>query len=332
YFVTVCILFVRVDHTLSSNTMAGENNSAVTEFFLVGLTENHNLVPICFVIFLLMYLITCMGNLGMISLIQIDSRLHTPMYYFLNNLAFVDFCYSSTITPKTLSNFLNSKKSISFAGCIAQLFSFVLTASVECLLLAVMAYDRYVAICNPLLYTIIMTKNVCTQLVGVTYIMAFIHALAQTISTFRLSFCHSNVINHYFCDIPPLLKLSCSRTFSNEIVLYTFGTFQGAFLVTLISYIYIISAILRMRSAEGRRKAFSTCGSHLAVVCLFYGTTIATYVRPTSTYSPKKDRVVSMLYGILTPMINPMIYSLRNKEVKKALIKAFNMQRAFLRG
>ncbi|XP_015684653.1 olfactory receptor 1038-like [Protobothrops mucrosquamatus] len=301
--------------------MAGENNSIVTEFFLIGLTENPNLVPVCFVIFLLMYLITCVGNLGMISLIQIDSRLHTPMYYFLNNLAFVDFCYSSTITPRTLTNFLTSKKSISFAGCIAQLFSFVLTASVECLLLAVMAYDRYVAICNPLLYTIIMTKKVCTQLVGVTYIMAFIHALAQTISIFRLSFCHSNVINHYFCDIPPLLKLSCNRTFINEIVLYTFGTFQGIFtsVQIFISYIYIVATILRIRSSEGRHKAFSTCISHLTAVLLFYGTTVFIYVRPISSYSLGRDKIISVFYTMVIPMLNPLIYSLRNREVKDAL-------------
>uniref|UniRef100_A0A8C5RXJ0 Olfactory receptor n=1 Tax=Laticauda laticaudata TaxID=8630 RepID=A0A8C5RXJ0_LATLA len=306
--------------------MAGENNSTVTEFFLVGLTENPNLAPLCFVIFLLMYLITCVGNLGMISLIQIDSRLHTPMYYFLNNLAFVDFCYSSTITPKTLSNFLNSKKSISFAGCIAQLFSFVLTASVDSLLLAVMAYDRYVAICNPLLYTIIMTKKVCTQLVGVTYIMAFIHAFAQTISTFRLSFCHSNVINHYFCDIPPLLKLSCSRIVSNEIVLYTFGTFQGIFtsVQIFISYVYIIATILRIHTSEGRHKAFSTCVSHLAAVLLFYGTTVFIYIRPISSYSLGQDKVISVFYTIVIPMLNPLIYSLRNREVKDALKRILN--------
>ncbi|XP_007440481.1 olfactory receptor 1038-like [Python bivittatus] len=306
--------------------MAGENNSAVTEFFLLGLTENPSLATICFVIFLLMYLITCMGNLGMISLIRFDSQLHTPMYYFLNNLAFVDFCYSSTITPKTLSNFLTSKKLISFAGCVTQLFSFVLTASVECLLLAVMAYDRYVAICNPLLYTVIMTKKACAQLVGVTYIMAFIHALVQTISTFRLSFCHSNVINHYFCDIPPLLKLSCSRTFSNEIVLYTFGTFQGIFtsVQIFISYIYIVAAILRIRSSEGRRKAFSTCVSHLTAVLIFYGTTVFIYVRPISSYSLGRDKVISVFYTMVIPMLNPLIYSLRNQEVKKALKRALN--------
>ncbi|XP_034963904.1 olfactory receptor 8U3-like [Zootoca vivipara] len=303
--------------------MAGENHTVVAEFFLSGLTENPKVALICFLFFLAMYLVTCVGNLGMIALIRIDSRLHTPMYYFLSNLAFVDFCYSSTITPKTLVNFLAVRKAISFGGCIAQLFSFVLTASVECLLLAVMAYDRYVAICNPLLYTVIMTKKVCAQLVGITYLIALIHALAQTISTFRLSFCASNVINHYFCDIPPLIKLSCSDTYSNEIVLYTFGTFHGIFTSAeiVVSYVYIISTILHIRSSEGRRKAFSTCASHLTAVLIFYGTTVFMYVRPISSYSLGRDKVISVFYTVVIPMLNPLIYSLRNKEVKDALMR-----------
>ncbi|XP_033001816.1 olfactory receptor 1038-like [Lacerta agilis] len=303
--------------------MAGENHTVVAEFFLSGLTENPEVAIICFVFFLAMYLITCVGNLGMIVLIRIDSRLHTPMYYFLSNLALVDFCYSSTITPKTLVTFLAVRKAISFGGCITQLFSFVLTASVECLLLAVMAYDRYVAICNPLLYTVIMTKKVCAQLVGITYLIAFIHALAQTISTFRLSFCASNVINHYFCDIPPLIKLSCSDTYINEIVLYTFGTFHGIFTSAeiVISYVYIISTILHIRSSEGRRKAFSTCASHLTAVLIFYGTTVFMYVRPISSYSLGRDKVISVFYTVVIPMLNPLIYSLRNKEVKDAVMR-----------
>ncbi|XP_053255231.1 olfactory receptor 1038-like [Podarcis raffonei] len=303
--------------------MARENHTVVTEFFLSGLTENPEVAIICFPFFLAIYMITFVGNLGMIVLIRIDSRLHTPMYYFLSNLAFVDFCYSSTITPKTLVNFLAVRKAISFGGCVAQLFSFVLTASVECLLLAVMAYDRYVAICNPLLYTAIMTKKLCAQLVGITYLIAFIHALAQTISTFRLSFCASNVINHYFCDIPPLIKLSCSDTYSNEIVLYTFGTFHGIFTSAeiVISYVYIISTILQIRSSEGRRKAFSTCASHLTAVLIFYGTTVFMYVRPISSYSLGRDKVISVFYTVVIPMLNPLIYSLRNKEVKDALMR-----------
>ncbi|XP_062972935.1 olfactory receptor 8U3-like [Elgaria multicarinata webbii] len=301
--------------------MAGENHTMVTDFLLSGLTDRPKVAMVCFFFFLAMYLITCVGNLGMVTLIRTDFRLHTPMYYFLSNLAFVDFCYSSTITPKTLVDFLAVRKVISFGGCVTQLFSFVLTASAECLLLAVMAYDRYVAICNPLLYSVIMTKKLCGQLVGISYLIGFIHALAQTISTFRLSFCSSNIINHYFCDIPPLIKLSCSKTYSNEIVLYTFGTFHGIFTSAeiLISYVYIISTILKIRSSEGRRKAFSTCASHLTAVLIFYGTTVFMYVRPISSYSLGRDKVISVFYTVVIPMLNPLIYSLRNKEVKDAL-------------
>ncbi|XP_039197024.1 olfactory receptor 1019-like isoform X2 [Crotalus tigris] len=305
--------------------MAGENNSIVTEFFLIGLTENPNLAPICFVIFLLMYLITCVGNLGMISLIQIDSRLHTPMYYFLNNLAFVDFCYSSTITPKTLTNFLTSKKSISFAGCIAQLFSFmyffIFCASTECILLAAMAYDRYVAICNPLLYVVTMSPKVCTGMVAGSYLIGLVNAVTQTASTFQLSFCGSNIINHFFCDVPPLLSLSCTDTSMNEMVLFVFATILGIFTSTeiVVSYAFILTAILRINSSEGKQKAFSTCASHLAAVTIFYGTTIFMYLCPSSSYVLDQDKWASIFYTIVIPMLNPLIYSLRNREVKNAL-------------
>ncbi|XP_067389155.1 olfactory receptor 8U3-like [Emydura macquarii macquarii] len=301
--------------------MSEGNHTLVTEFVLSGLTESPEMKAICFLLFLVMYLITLVGNLGMMVLIRVTPRLHTPMYYFLSNLNFVDFCYSSTITPKMLVNFLTEKRTISSGGCITQLFCFVLTASVECLLLAVMAYDRYVAICKPLLYRVIMSHRVCARLVAGSYLIGFVHALAQTISTFRLSFCSSNVINHYFCDIPPLIQLSCSDTYSNEIVLYTFGTFHGIFtsLEILISYIYIISTILRIRSTGGRRKAFSTCASHLTAVMIFYGTTVFMYVRPISSYSLDRDKVISVFYTAVIPMLNPLIYSLRNKEVKDAL-------------
>uniref|UniRef100_K7F1U6 Olfactory receptor n=1 Tax=Pelodiscus sinensis TaxID=13735 RepID=K7F1U6_PELSI len=301
--------------------MTGGNQTLVTEFLLSGLTESPEMKAICFLLFLVMYLVTLVGNLGMIVLIRVDSRLHTPMYYFLSNLEFVDFCYSSTITPKMLVDFLSERRAISFGGCVTQLFCFVLTASVECLLLAVMAYDRYVAICNPLLYTVIMSRRVCAQLVSGSYLIGFVHALAQTISTFRLSFCNSKVINHYFCDIPPLIQLSCSETYSNELVLYTFGTFHGIFtsVEILVSYVYIISTILRIHSSGGRRKAFSTCASHLMAVMIFYGTTVFMYVRPISSYSLDRDKVVSVFYTVVIPMLNPLIYSLRNKEVKDAL-------------
>uniref|UniRef100_A0A8C0GMG2 G-protein coupled receptors family 1 profile domain-containing protein n=1 Tax=Chelonoidis abingdonii TaxID=106734 RepID=A0A8C0GMG2_CHEAB len=273
------------------NKMVGGNHTLVTEFVLSGLTESPEMKAICFLLFLVI------------------------------NLAFVDFCYSSTITPKILVDFLTERRAISFGGCIAQLFCFVLTASVECLLLAVMAYDQYVAICNPLLYMVIMSRRVCAQLVAGFYLIGFVHALAQIISTFRLSFCNSNVINHYFCDIPPLIQLSCSDTYSNEIMLYTFGTFHSIItsLEILVSYIYIISTILRIRSTGGRCKAFSTYASHLTAVMIFYGTTVFMYVRPISSYSLDQDKVISVFYTVVIPMLNPLIYSLRNKEVKDAL-------------
>ncbi|XP_006036110.1 olfactory receptor 1038-like [Alligator sinensis] len=301
--------------------MAERNHSMVTEFFLSGLTEIPEMKVFCFLLFLTMYLITVMGNIGMVLLITVDPQLHTPMYFFLSHLAFVDFCYSSSITPKTLVNFLAERRAISFGACVTQLFIFVLTASAECLLLAVMAYDRYVAICNSLLYTVIMSPKLCAHLVAGSYLIGFVHALAQSISTFTLSFCSSIVINHYFCDIPPLIQLSCSNTYRNELVLYIFGTFHGIFtsLEILVSYIYILSTILRIRSTEGRHKAFSTCASHLTAVMLFYGTTVFMYVRPISSYSLDRDKVVSVFYTMVIPMLNPLIYSLRNKEVKGAL-------------
>uniref|UniRef100_A0A8C4W2V7 Olfactory receptor n=1 Tax=Gopherus evgoodei TaxID=1825980 RepID=A0A8C4W2V7_9SAUR len=288
--------------------MAGDNGTPLTEFILVGFTDNPSLQVIYFLLFLVIYVITLVGNLGMIILIRISSRLHTPMYFFLCNLSVVDICYSSVVTPKMLANFLAQSKAISYSGCLVQLYFFIIWLSTECLLLAVMAYDRYVAICKPLLYSAVMSHKVC--LVSGLYLIGFVHALAQTISTFRLSFCSSNVINHYFCDILPLIQLSCSDAYSNEIVLCTFGTFHGIItsLKILVSYIYIISTILRIRSTRGRRKAFSTCAFHLTAVMIFYGTTVFMYVRP-----------ISMFYTVVIPMLNPLIYNLRNKEVEDAL-------------
>uniref|UniRef100_A0A452GXV3 G-protein coupled receptors family 1 profile domain-containing protein n=1 Tax=Gopherus agassizii TaxID=38772 RepID=A0A452GXV3_9SAUR len=294
-YLCICFFFPK------SDKMVGGNHTLVTEFVLSGLTESPEMKAICFLLLLVM----------------VDPRLHTPMYYFLSNLDFVDFCYSSTITPKMLVDFLTERRAISFGGCIAQLFCFVLTASVECLLLAVMAYDHYVTICNPLLYMVIMSRRVCAQLVSGLYLIGFVHALAQTISTFRLSFCSSNVINCYFCDILPLIQLSCSDAYSNEIVLCTFGTFHGIItsLEILVSYIYIISTILRIRSTGGRRKAFSTCAFHLTAVMIFCGTTVFMYVRPISSYSLDRDKIISVFYTVVIPMLNPLIYNLRNKEV-----------------
>ncbi|XP_054826041.1 olfactory receptor 1020-like [Eublepharis macularius] len=306
--------------------MAEGNSTTVTEFFLLGLCDRPELKGILFVVFLAMYLLTVIGNLGMITLIRVDQRLHTPMYFFLSHLAFLDFSYSSSISPKTMINLLAESKGISFAGCAAQMYSFIAFGTTECFLLAVMAYDRYVAICNPLLYTVIMSRRLCLQLLIGSYICGFVISMIHTSSTFQLSFCHSNVIDHFFCDVIPLLNISCTDTKVNEIILFTFCIFNGIF-ITLeicISYIYIVSAILKIRSSEGRSKAFSTCASHLTVVVMFFGTAVFMYMRPSSNSSPDEDRVVSVFYTVVNPMLNPLIYSLRNKEVKDALRRLFS--------
>ncbi|XP_065258951.1 olfactory receptor 5AR1-like [Emys orbicularis] len=302
------------------------NHSEATEFILSGLTDRPEFQVPLFLVFLLIYGITLVGNGGMILLVTIDPRLHTPMYFFLRNLSFCDLCYSSVISPKMLLNFLAERKSISYTACTVQLSLCIVFTDVECLLLAVMAYDRYVAICNPLLYTVTMSRQLCNQLVAGVYAVGVLDSMIQTSLTFRLSFCSSNIINHFLCDVPPLLPLSCSNTRINEIVMFVLMCCitGSSFLIVLLSYVYIISTILQIRSAEGRRKAFSTCSFHLTAVVLFFGTVLFMYLRPTSSYSMDTDKVASVFYMVLIPMLNPLIYSLRNTEVKDALRKAVN--------
>ncbi|XP_074854403.1 olfactory receptor 5AR1-like [Carettochelys insculpta] len=302
------------------------NHSVVTEFILSGLTDYTELQVPLFGVCLLIYVINLVGNAGMFLLIMVDPRLHTPMYFFLRNLSFCDLCYSSIIAPKMLLNFLVKRKSISYSACAMQMYLFITFGDAECLLLAVMAYDRYVAICNPLLYTVTMSRQLCNQLVVVVYAVGLVDALIQTCFTFQLSFCRSNIINHFFCDLPPLLALSCSDTHINEIVMFAFigCILVGSVGIVLLSYIYIISTILQIRSAEGRRRAFSTCTCHLIAVVMFHGTQLFMYLRPTSSYSMETDKIVSVFYTVVIPMLNPIIYSLRNKEVKEALRKAMN--------
>uniref|UniRef100_A0A6J0TPH7 Olfactory receptor n=1 Tax=Pogona vitticeps TaxID=103695 RepID=A0A6J0TPH7_9SAUR len=309
--------------------METANLTVVKFFYLTELSDLPEVDMALFVVILLIYLVTLAGNGAILLAIGTDVHLQTPMYFFLSNLSLLDVLCPTVTVPKMLHIFLSGDKHISFAGCVLQLFFLIDVVGTEIYLLAVMAYDRYVAICSPLHYTNIMSKRLCAQLVAWTWVLGFINSMVHTSLTFSLSFCGSNKINQYYCDLQPVMALSCSPTFLPELVrLLVAGIIGGgAFLVTLISYIYIISAILRMRSAESRRKAFSTCGSHLTVLCLFYGATIATYGCPVASYSPKQDRIVSMLYGILTPMLNPLIYSLRNKEVKKALVKALGLKR-----
>ncbi|XP_037695462.1 olfactory receptor 8U9 [Choloepus didactylus] len=303
--------------------MAPINCTPVTEFILVGLTDHQELKMPLFVIFLSIYIFTVVGNLGLILVIRTDARLSTPMYFFLSHLAFVDFCYSSVITPKMLGNFLYKQNLISFNACAAQLGCFLAFMTAECLLLASMAYDRYVAICNPLLYMVVMSPGICIQLVVAPYSYSILVALFHTILTFHLSYCHSNIINHFYCDDMPLLRLTCSDTHSKQLWIFVCAgiMFISSLLTVCVSYVYIVSAILKMRSAEGRRKAFSTCSSHMVAVTIFYGTLIFMYLQPSSKHSLDTDKMASVFYTVIIPMLNPLIYSLRNKEVKEALKK-----------
>ncbi|KAM6160803.1 olfactory receptor 5B2-like [Erethizon dorsatum] len=301
-----------------------ENRTEVTEFLLLGLTDDdpHLRVPL-FMTFLLIYTITVVGNLGMILLILLDPRLHTPMYFFLGNLSLVDFCSSSTVTPTVMAGLLLADKVISYNACAAQMFLFAALVTVENYLLASMAYDRYAAVCKPLHYTTTMTTSVCAGLVLGSYTCGFLNAALHIGDTFSLSFCNSSVIHHFFCDIPAVMALSCSEKHHNELVLVYVATFNifFALLIIWISYVFIFITILRMHSSEGHRKAVSTCASHLTAVSIFYGTIIFMYLQPSSSHSMDTDKVASVFYTMVIPMLNPMVYSLRNKEVKSAFLK-----------
>ncbi|XP_044537885.1 putative olfactory receptor 5AK3 [Gracilinanus agilis] len=301
--------------------MTQGNGTRVTEFILLGFEVRRELQYVLFLVFLVIYVTSLVGNVGMILLIKGDARLHTPMYFFLQNLAFADLCYTSAITPKMLLNFLVSDKSISFSGCVIQLYVYSTFATVECYLLAVMAVDRYVAICYPLRYPVIMSQRACILLVTGSCFMGFLNTTTHIGLLLSLSFCNSNIINHFFCDGPPILALSCSNIDVNIIVLVIFVGFNlsSTLLVVFLSYVYILAAILRMSSASGRLKAFSTCASHLTAVTIFYGTLFYMYLQPSSSESQENDKVASVFYGIVIPMLNPLIYSLRNKEVKEAV-------------
>nr|XP_020008647.1 olfactory receptor 1009 [Castor canadensis] len=296
--------------------MADTNYTRITEFIFIGLKYHPQLQVFLFLLFLLFYLTTMIGNLGMIILIHMDSRLHTPMYFFLSHLSFVDICFSSVVGPKMLSDFFTERKAISFLGCALQQWFFGFFVAIECLLLASMAYDCYVAICNPLSYSVAMSQSV--QLVVGPYAVGFLNTMTHTTAAFRLPFCHSNIINHFFCDMSPLLSFVCANTRINKLLVFIVA---GAVLVVssltiIISYFYILIAILRIRSADGRRKAFSTCSSHITAVSILYGTLFFIYMRPSAISSLDLNKVVSVFYTAVIPMLNPLIYSLRNKEVK----------------
>ncbi|XP_025071831.1 olfactory receptor 1019-like [Alligator sinensis] len=303
-------------------TTGEENHTVVTEFILMGFASRAGIQVLPFVVFLLIYMATVFGNTIMVLIIRTDPRLHTPMYFFLINLSLLDLCYSSTIAPKAMATFLQGSKTISYNGCAAQFFFFLLFVTTEAFILAAMAYDRYIAICNPLLYPVIMSKWVCIQLIMGSYIGGVTTSIVQTIFTFTLSYCGPQEINHFFCDVPRLINLSCTMDkHINELVMFILA---GLIIVitsgiTLISYAYIIYTILRIRSAKGRLRTFSTCSSHMLVVVLFFETVSFMYAQPGSLSSPHQSKIVSLFYTLVIPMLNPYIYSLRNKDVKKAL-------------
>ncbi|XP_053132440.1 olfactory receptor 5V1-like [Hemicordylus capensis] len=298
-----------------------ENQTSIEEFILLGFSDHPELQVLFFLVFLVLYTVTLMGNLLILLLVTASRPLHTPMYFLLGNLSFVDVCYVSATIPQMLANFLRDAKTISYAGCMAQIFALVSCVGSECILLAAMAYDRYVAICHPLLYTVMMNRKVCLQMVAGSWAGGFLNSLLHTLLASTLSFCGPKEIRHFMCDVPPLLELSCSDTALNNAVLHTASIFIGispcVFIV--VSYVFITLAILRIRSAEGRHKAFSTCTSHLTVVITFFGTALFNYNRPNAGYSLQVDTLVSTLYCIVTPMLNPIIYSLRNQDVKAAI-------------
>ncbi|XP_075404336.1 olfactory receptor 5W2-like [Tenrec ecaudatus] len=306
--------------------MDGENCSSLTEFQLLGISNNPKVKVVIFTVFLGIYLIILVANLGMITLIRMDAQLQTPMYFFLSHLSFCDLCYSSAIGPKMLVDLFAKNQTIPFIGCALQFYTFCMFSDFECLLLAVMAFDRYKAISDPLLYTVNMSNMVCSMLMAGVYLLGITDALIHTSLAFRLCYCGSNEINHFFCDLPPLLLLSCSDIQVNELAVFTvFGFIELSTISgVLVSYCYIILSVIKIRSTEGRFKAFSTCTSHLTVVAIFQGTMLFMYFRPSSSYSLDQDKVTSLFYTLVIPMLNPLIYSLRNKDVKAAMGKLKN--------
>ncbi|KAG8539110.1 hypothetical protein GDO81_021439 [Engystomops pustulosus] len=301
------------------------NITSSNRFHLIGLSTNPSLQPLYFTIFLMMYMITLTGNIFIIIVVRTSPRLQTPMYFFLSNLSFIDLCLSSTVVPKLLVSTLGQDRSISFFGCAVQMYVSLALGGTECIILALMAYDRYVAICQPLHYNSIISLRLCLLLSAGTWSFNFLNSIYYAYITFRLPYCRSRHVNHYFCEMPPLFRLSCTDTLMNEIAVYISGGIVGlcSFVLTLMSYVQIISTVLGIRSNTGRHRAFSTCVSHLLVVSLYYGTIVFIYLRPRGSYSVDRDRFVAILYTAVTPMCNPIIYSIRNKEVKESVRKLF---------
>uniref|UniRef100_A0A2K6SGJ7 Olfactory receptor n=1 Tax=Saimiri boliviensis boliviensis TaxID=39432 RepID=A0A2K6SGJ7_SAIBB len=300
--------------------MGRDNQTWVSEFILLGLSSDWDTQVSLFVLFLVMYVVTMLGNCLIVLLIRLDSRLHTPMYFFLTNLSLVDVSYATSIVPQLLAHFLAEHKAIPFRSCAAQLFFSLALGGIEFVLLAGMAYDRYVAVCDPLRYSAIMHRGQCARLAIISWASGSINSLMQTTITFQLPMCTNKFIDHISCELLAVVRLACVDTSSNEVAIMVSSILllMTPFCLVLLSYIRIISTILKIQSREGRRKAFHTCASHLTVVALCYGTTIFTYIQPHSGPSVLQEKLISLFYAILTPMLNPMIYSLRNKEVKEA--------------
>nr|XP_012639814.2 olfactory receptor 11L1 [Microcebus murinus] len=304
--------------------MQPQNVSTVTEFQLLGFQNLLEWQTLLFAVFLLVYFLTIAGNVVIISAVSQDARLQSPMYTFLKHLSFLEIWYTSTTVPLLLANLLSWGQAISFSACMAQLYFFVFFGATECFLLAAMAYDRYLAICSPLRYSFLMSPDVCTKLVAISWLTGVGTGLLPSLMISKLDFCGPNRINHFFCDLPPLMQLSCSDVYATEMSIFilSVAVLCICFFLTLVSYVLIVSSILRIPSASGRTKTFSTCGSHLAVVTIYYGTMISMYVHPEVHQSPEANKVISVFYTVVTPLLNPVIYSLRNKDFKEAVRKA----------
>ncbi|XP_052569821.1 olfactory receptor 2D3-like [Peromyscus californicus insignis] len=300
--------------------MGRKNQTFVDEFLLLGLSQDAQTQILLFVLFFIIYVLTVLGNLLIIILVFMDSRLHTPMYFFLRSLSFADLCFSNSIVPQVLSHFLTKRKTISFWGCVTQVIVTLQIGCTECALLAVMSYDRYVAVCKPLHYSTIMTQQLCLQLTLGSWASGLLVSLIDTTVAFHLPYKGQNTVSHYFCELPALLKVTSADTYSTEMVIFAMGVIilLAPVSLILISYWNIISTVIQMQSGEGRFKVFSTCGSHLIVVVLFYGSAIFNYMQPNTKTTKRQDKVISVFYTVVTPMLNPIIYSLRNKDVKGA--------------
>ncbi|XP_031207246.1 olfactory receptor 1496-like [Mastomys coucha] len=308
------------------------NQTAISQFLLLGLPIPPEHQHLFYALFLAMYLTTVLGNLLIIILIHLDSHLHTPMYLFLSNLSFSDLCFSSVTMPKLLQDMQSQVPSISYTACLTQIYFFMVFGNMESFLLVVMAYDRYVAICFPLHYTSIMSLKLCAWLMLLLWMLTISHAMMHTLLAARLSFCENNVVLNFFCDLFALLKLACSDTYINELMIFLVSGLLVVipFLLIVISYAKIVSSVLKVPSTKGIYKVFSTCGSHLSVVSLFYGTIIGLYLCPSGNNSTVKENVMAMMYTVVTPMLNPFIYSLRNRDMKGALIRvAWNKKISF---